>query len=505
MTLSGSTVALVNPNLVVQRHDMFTTGIVYMPISLAYFGGILRKEGATVHVIDSFGLAPNRCRRQDDLLFRGLSAQDVSQRIPSGTEAIVLYAGQVANHASLVQILQTLKKDHTSTPVIVMENTQAVTAYSLRRVQQEMHDQGADYILTGESERRGVDLLKALLSKAPLSTISQIDGIGFRRDQALHYAAPEGVIADLDTLPYPAWDLFPLQNYWALRYAHGPLSAKRYLPLLTSRGCPYPCRFCMIPETNDRKWRARRAEEVVNEMQYFSEQLGVQEFHIEDVDPTIDDARTRAFCKELLKRRLPVFWKICAGTKVESIKDESTLEIMAKAGCRYISISPESGSERVMQLIGKPFNLGHARNLIRRMNQLAIRSQACFVLGYPGEEEADRHASLALVRDLSRLGVDEIAVFIITPIPGSAIFAQFQGYRDLSQLTFSPSWRTDYATLNRWRQRFYQCFFTNKLIFHPFKIMVQPFRFLRRHFETKMEMVPYRALHTFLLQFLHGH
>ena len=60
---------------------------------------------------------------------------------------------------------------------------------------------------------------------------------------------------------------------------------------------------------------------------------------------------------------------------------------MARAGCRYISVSPESGSPRVMKLMGKSFKLEHATRLIRKMNRVGIRSQACFVLGFPGEED----------------------------------------------------------------------------------------------------------------------
>jgi radical SAM superfamily enzyme YgiQ (UPF0313 family) len=293
--------------------------------------------------------------------------------------------------------------------------------------------------------------------------------------------------------------LFPLLNYWRLRYAHGPLTADRYLPLLTSRGCPYPCRFCVIPETNSGRWRARSAANVVEEMDQHGRRFGVREFHIEDVDPTVNDPRTRAICEEILRRSLPVTWKIAAGTKVETLRDEATIDLMARAGCRYISISPESGSPRVLKLINKPFDLDHAVRLIERMNRVGICSQACFVLGFPGEEDADRQLTWNLVHDLTRVGVDEIALFVITPVPGAAVFGQFAGYRDFSELTFSPQWRADYRRLNRFRVALYRNFLGWKLRYHPGKLARQPFNFLRRRFETKMEMTPYRALHTALL------
>jgi radical SAM superfamily enzyme YgiQ (UPF0313 family) len=279
-----------------------------------------------------------------------------------------------------------------------------------------------------------------------------------------------------------------------MRHAHGPLETGRYLPLLTSRGCPYPCRFCVVPETNDQKWRARSARNVVDEMETFSQRFGVREFHIEDLNPTISDRRVREICQEILRRNLKVLWKIAAGTKVESIRDEETIALMAEAGCRYISISPETGSGELLKSMRKPFDLEHAVRMIRKMNEVGIRAQACFVLGFPGETSEDLQRTWDLVRDLTRVGLDEIALFIVTPVPGSAIHGEFAGYRNLSQLNFSPAWRADYPRLNRFRLRLYRRFLLWKARHHPGKIVRQALNFSRRRFETKMEMAPYRAL-----------
>src|SRR5207249_9887857 len=106
------------------------------------------------------------------------------------------------------------------------------------------------------------------------------------------------------------------------------------------RGCPYPCEFCVVPATNNQKWRARSAQSVVDEIESCVGKYQVSEFHIEDLDPTISDQRIRDICQELWARRMDVTWKIVAGIKVETIRSEETIDLMAKAGCRYISISP---------------------------------------------------------------------------------------------------------------------------------------------------------------------
>lgn len=482
-------IVLVNPNLVVQRSDPFTTGIVYMPIGLAYVAAALRSAELPIKVIDAFGERPRQARRESKFLVLGLSYPEVVELIPANTSAIFIYAINLTNHLSTLGMVRAVKQKYPNLPIVILENTQAVSAYALRFVADEFHKNGADYVLTGEAEHRGVNLARSLLNGERGNGLRSLDGLG----SPDFYNAPIGTIRELDELPFPAWDLFPVENYWALRFAHGPQGTDRYLPLLTSRGCPYPCEFCVVPATNNQKWRPRSARNVVDEIESLVEKYQVREFHIEDLDPTISDQRIRDICQELLRRRLDVTWKIAAGTKVETIRSEETINLMAKTGCRYISISPETGSPRLLKLMRKPFDLKHAVRLVKRMTQVGISSQACFVLGYPGETEQDLAMTWDLVRDLTREGVDEIALFIITPVPGAAIYEQLEGYRSLSELNFSPTWREDYHRLSRFRVQLYTQFLLWKLRYHPLKLLRQPANFLRRRFETKMEMVPYKA------------
>lgn len=483
-----STVALVSPNLLVQESDRFTTGIVYMPVGLASMAATLRAAGHDVRVVDAFASAPTRTRREQGFLVQGLTPDEVASRVPDDAVAVFVYANQVVNHIAVVSILAALRERRPATPRVVVENTQAVTAYALEPIASSLFEAGADYLLTGEPERRGARIVDALAAGG--ASLAAIDGV-----RAPSFGSePSGFDRALDELPFPAWDLFPVESYWRLGFAHGPLSSRRYLPILTSRGCPYPCRFCVVPKTNRRAWRPRSATNVVDEMEYFARTMGVREFHVEDLNPTIDDRRTRAMCREIVARGLDVTWKIVAGTKVETLKDEETIDLMAAAGCTYVSVSPESGSPRVLDLVDKPFDADHAQRLVRRMNQVGIRSQACFVLGFPGETPDDLAQTRALVRTLVLAGLDEIALFVVAPIPGASIFRELTGYETLSQLSFSPSWRADYAALAQFRMKLYRSFLVWKIRHFPRKILRQSINFVRRRFETKMEMAPYRAL-----------
>ncbi len=492
-------VTLINPNLVVQKSDIFTTGIVYMPVGLASFAAVLKKNGFICQVIDAFAEKPNQCRDRGDFLLRGLLPSEIAQKVPGNSDAIVIYAINSAAHLSIMTIIKFLRKHFARIPIIIMENTQAVTGYSLKNIQNLLYDAGFDYIITGEAENRGVELLHLIKSKAKKCEIAKIDGIGFRDNGKQNYQPPLRKIKDLDALPFPAWESFPLENYWNLRYAHGPFETKKYLPLLTSRGCPFGCTFCVALDMNKHAWRFCSAKNVVDQIEFYCRQFGVEEFHWEDLNPTVEEGRIREICDEIIRRGLRIIWKISSGTKIETIRDSSTIELMSKSGCRYISISPESGSARILKMMNKSFDREHAVKMIKKMGEAGIYSQACFLLGYPGENDVDREDTLRLIYNFTKAGVDEIAIFIIAPLPGSEIFNEFCGYDDFSQLTFSPSWRKDYKELNKFRLMIYRNFILWKLRFYPGKLIRQPLSFLLRRFKTKMEMAPYRALHTLII------
>ena len=110
----------------------------------------------------------------------------------------------------------------------------------------------------------------------------------------------------MDSLPLPDWSQIPLKNYWNLKYAHGPFSSKKYISILTSRGCPYPCKFCVVPETNNRRWRHKSSKRVVDEMEHYIKKYNIKEFHFEDLNPTVNETRTIELCNEIIKRNLNI-------------------------------------------------------------------------------------------------------------------------------------------------------------------------------------------------------
>jgi anaerobic magnesium-protoporphyrin IX monomethyl ester cyclase len=485
-------ITLINPNIVSQKDDFSGSGIPYLPIGLASLAACLREQGHVVHVIDAFGLAPDRIRSTRTHVIQGIAADEAVARIPAETEVIGFFAHLTVTHHALLNIIRTAKARFPALPLLVLENVNIVNSYSLRQVHPDFFALGVDHVVLGYLERRTGRLLDAIRAG---NAAPELDGV-ISRARGDQFSPPDdaGQNADLDSLPFPAWDLFPLENYWALGYAHAPLTTRRYLALLTSRGCPFNCGFCIAPEVSGRRWQARSAENVADEIQAMMRRFGVKEFHIEDVNPTLDRGRMLRLSKILIERKLGVIWKLAQGTKLESL-DEETIAAMANAGCRYVSFSPESGSPRVLGLMGKPVDLTHALQVARWLKRQAMYSQTCFVVGYPGETAADRKLTARLVRRLARIGVDEVALFIITPMPGSRIFRPMgNAERSFEDLTFTPKWRRDYRRLAAYRKAVYLEYFLLKLLFHPWRTLGYAWSLVTGRFETKVEMTIYRKL-----------
>lgn len=487
-------IALINPNIVSQKDDVCGTGIPYMPSDLASLAAYLGLHGHAVSVIDAFGEAPTAVRETRTHFIQGVTSDEVAERVPSDVDVIGFFAHLTVTHPVNLEIIGRVRKRFPNVPTLVLENTTKVNSYSLRQVAGDFFFLGVDYVVLGFLEKRTLHLVTAL-GRGDRMSLEGLDGLMWRgRPDEIRPPIDYSPGLDLDTLPFPAWSLFPIENYWRIGYAHGPLTERKYLPLITSRGCPFNCGFCIAPEVTGRKWKARSADNVVEEIKHWRRTLGVEEFHIEDLNPSLDKKRMVRMSQLLIDQRVKVRWKLAQGTKLESL-DEETVEWMARAGCDYISISPESGSVEVLKMMEKPVNLEHARGLVRTLANRGVYSQACFVMGYPGETRAHLTETGAFVRKLARDGVDEIALFIMTRMPGSRVYQESDTQSvGLDQMTFTPHWRSDYAMLSRARLWFYLQYILIKVVCHPLRTFGYFKALVTGSYRTKVEMTIARKI-----------
>lgn len=276
---------------------------------------------------------------------------------------------------------------------------------------------GADFLVRGEYDIPLRDLLDTLEKKLPVSGISGV--VPFGSDSA--DIAPV-VTADLDQLPFPAYEAFGYERYFAhrgegnLRYAE---KSARYTHYQSSRGCPCNCCFCNVAFLRSgKRFRRRAVNLVLDDLERLVKNHGIQEVHFLDENLTLNKKRTMALCQGMLDRGLDLHWFGSAGISVYSL-DREVLEIMRKAGCYRLHLAFESGSQEVLKnIIDKPVNLKKAVDILETAAGLGFENIGYFVIGLPGETAAQIRQTVELA---SHPCFDYVTLSIATPQAGTRL------------------------------------------------------------------------------------
>ena len=268
-----------------------------------------------------------------------------------------------------------------------------------------------DVAVVGEGEVTIIELLKMMEREAPLDTVS---GIVLRCEGKIVSTGRRLFLDDLDSLPYPAWDL--LEGF-PERYPPATFKVKK-LPaasLVTSRGCPNRCIFCDRSVFGS-NCHAFSASYVVGMIRFLTEQFGVREFSFEDDTFITFKKRLVTICQEITGLGLDISWT-CLG-RVNSI-DAETLELMKKAGCWQISFGIESGSQEILTNIHKNVTLEQIERAVSLCRDAGILSKGFFIVGHPGETKQSLKQTLDFAL---KLPLDDISVTMLTPFPGTEIY-----------------------------------------------------------------------------------
>ncbi len=478
---------LISPRIAIQKGDFLGSGVPYWPLELATLAAFAQGQGDEIAFLDLFG---NNIERFEDVGDYYLQGNPISHYIHTSdvreAHGFILYAISYMSHQELLSMVRQLKHAYPDKAVAILENSQAVTAYSLSHMAKTFFEVGADGLICGEAYFNW-DEIKKMLQGSPFLAPNVITPSSHTKVKVQRLLQPGF------RYPIPDWGLVNFKNYWRLPYSHGPKTST-FFPMLTSRGCPYPCDFCVVPETNNRRWRGNAPEDVVSEMFYLRDTYGVHDFQIEDLNPTVQHARWEKISELLIEKQANICFYFVSGTKAETVHIDK-VELLARGGCRYISISPESGSADLMKKIGKRFNYDHGLNLIRTCHRHSIRIQACLLVGHPNEENDDFFATRSYLKQMVRAGLDEVAVFIVSPFAGSKLFARGAiHFENTSALTsFSPKGRSNYKELEKKRKLLIRSFFVEKLK-KGLSLWGQGYRSLFSIPQTKMENLPKRVL-----------
>jgi len=262
-----------------------------------------------------------------------------------------------------------------------------------------------DYVITYEYEYPLANLLKKLENK---QDVSGIKSLGYRKDGE-PVVNEKAELADVDSMPYPLRDQLPMEKYIDPFCKHAPNAQ-----MWSSRGCPYQCIYCVEPYVfyGARSYRARKAEAVVDEMQYLVENYGAKEIYFDDSSFSVDQERVLRICSEIKKRGLKVYWSCMADAKLE----EETLRAMKDAGCIAIKFGVETSDPKILENIQKHVNLDDVKKVVKLLKEIGIESHATYMFGLPGETRESMDKTMKFAFDL---GTDTAQFSAAIPYPGT--------------------------------------------------------------------------------------
>jgi len=254
----------------------------------------------------------------------------------------------------------------------------------------------------------------SIVEYAQRRNVASIGGVMFKSGGRIMKSTPEPqVVHNLDQIPFPAYDLFNIAEYNATK---GIVKRSPASYIITSRGCPYDCKFCSSKALNrstEKRIRFRSAENVVNEIEWLVKAHKVRELFFSDDMFTGNTKHLMGICEGLIKRHLDLIW-VCM-THVQHVNVEK-LRAMKAAGCHQLCFGVESGDPHIQKVINKNLDLNVVRNAVAMAQKVGLDVRCSFMFG----NESETCQTMQRTIDFAKSLKIEFASFnIATPYPGT--------------------------------------------------------------------------------------
>ncbi|MBF0543445.1 MAG: radical SAM protein [Candidatus Riflebacteria bacterium] len=428
------------------------TGAFSPPLNLLLLGGILRNEGFVPTIIDS----PSQ----------GLTEEGIIKIIENDSPHVVgitamtphiICAGNLANRIKerFSEILILLGGAHISSePMKTMERFPSI-----------------DVGFVGEADKSLVEFLSELKKGQPLP---KIKGTIIREDKKVLFCGERQDTINLDSLPFPAWDL--LKDF-PQGYPPPLFSAQRFpsVPIITSRGCPGKCIFCF---SGCHKTIATHSAEYIFEMLLdLRKKFKIREFMVYDDNFVMFSSNLKRLLKKIIEGNMDLTW-VC-NARVDMVNQE-LLELMAKSGCRQISYGIESGNQEILNRIGKNVSKEKVREAIWLTKKVGIRTVGYFMIGHFGESKNTIMETMEFARSS---GLDDFRLSYFTPMPGTKsyeIAQEFGRFEDdwnkmtLFSPVFFPKGLSERDLRLKYKIALRRFFFRPKIILGYFRMVGSP-------------------------------
>jgi len=364
------------------------------PTGLGFIAARLRIAGYRVAVIDANGLR--------------LSDKEVLEQIGEYDPKVVGIGGLITTYGWIKRMSGKIRRLQPERPIVLGGSVgTSVIETALRGLD-------IDVMAVGEADDTVLELMPALLNREKLDDIA---GLAFMRDGEVVRTNERALIADLDVLPYPAWDLFPMRVY-----LENPIvGVGKDVDIISSRGCPFTCSYCY--RIFGRNYRKRSAELVVGEMEALKRNYNVDFISFQDDCFVVDKQRVYDIC-DLIDHKTSlqsVRWS-CTGRA--TVCDTAMLKRMRSSGCVSVSYGIESGSDVILAAMSKRATREQARQAIENTRAAGLRCPVSFMIGYPGETRATVMETVEFCREMN---IPLSALMFTCPYPGTELYEQVKG------------------------------------------------------------------------------
>ncbi len=275
---------------------------------------------------------------------------------------------------------------------------------------------GMDYAFAGEGEP-GFAAFLTVIESGEKEALGDIPGLIWKGGDGAVHANPRTFVHDLDSLPFPAWDLVDPRRY---KFGYSFMTTELpSAPMVLTRGCPFQCTFCGSYLITGRKVRKRSVDNVIEEMKLLQGDYGVRSIDVVDENLAFDRDFVIALCERLMRESLGIVWNCPYGVRLTSL-DEETVRLMDRAGCFGLSVGIESGSDRVLKSIKKGLKVEQVVEkvqMIKRVSKIAL--QGYFMMGFPGETREDIEKTIDLACSLP---FDLVTFCPLRVTPGTEIY-----------------------------------------------------------------------------------
>lgn len=265
-----------------------------------------------------------------------------------------------------------------------------------------LEDPLIDYAIYGEGEVSLLGLVNLLERERhpEAARLGEIRGLIFRNGPEIIVNPPQARISDLNTLPLPAYNLFPMN-----RYSEHNIS--------TSRGCPYSCVYCASGAILGKQWIGKSPEKIVEEIEFLLRNFGKKMIVIVDDSFNLDIERVKRFCRILLERKLGISWLLMAGIRADRV-DLEMLSLMKESRCMELGVGIESANPTVLKNVEKGETIEDIDSGIRLIKKAGFRVSGSLMIGNPGDTLETVKESLEFAK--SR-GIDRVFVYHAMPFP----------------------------------------------------------------------------------------